>query len=60
MPWAYLFVLEEESVPLKGTVVLMHGSGGIAAANLRYARMLGSLGYLVVAPDGMARGRFRT
>jgi len=56
----FLQILDDEGIGLTGTVVLMHGSGGLTASNLRYARLLGGLGYLVVAPDSMAAGRFRT
>jgi len=42
-----------------GTVLFMHGSGGMTYNNVRYARALASLGYLVIAPDSMAGGEHR-
>mmetsp|Transcript_137047 Transcript_137047/g.356021 ORF Transcript_137047/g.356021 Transcript_137047/m.356021 type:complete len:510 (+) Transcript_137047:90-1619(+) len=42
-----------------GTVLFMHGSGGMTYNNVRYARKLASLGYIVIAPDSMAGGDFR-
>eukprot|EP00933_Yihiella_yeosuensis_P036453 TRINITY_DN30204_c0_g1_i1.p1 TRINITY_DN30204_c0_g1~~TRINITY_DN30204_c0_g1_i1.p1 ORF type:complete len:545 (+),score=105.38 TRINITY_DN30204_c0_g1_i1:51-1685(+) len=42
-----------------GTVLFMHGSGGMTYNNIRYARKLAGMGYLVIAPDSMAGGEYR-
>lgn len=39
---------------MRGFVVFMCGSTGVAGDSLRYMRMLAGLGYLVVAPDDLA------
>jgi len=42
-----------------GTVLFMHGSGGMTYNNVRYARKLAGMGFLVIAPDSMAGGAYR-
>jgi dienelactone hydrolase len=54
-----LHFLEHISKYVRGFVVYMHGSGGMTGNNLRYARMLAGMGYVVVCPDHMA-GEYRS
>eukprot|EP00933_Yihiella_yeosuensis_P070581 TRINITY_DN78705_c0_g1_i1.p1 TRINITY_DN78705_c0_g1~~TRINITY_DN78705_c0_g1_i1.p1 ORF type:complete len:733 (+),score=145.86 TRINITY_DN78705_c0_g1_i1:55-2199(+) len=42
-----------------GTVLFMHGSGGITYNNVRYLRKMANMGFLCIAPDSMAGGEFR-
>jgi len=42
-----------------GTVLFMHGSGGMTYNNARYLRTLAGMGYVVIAPDSMAGGEYR-
>lgn len=42
-----------------GTVLFMHGSGGMTYNNVRYARKLAGMGFVVIAPDSMAGGQYR-
>lgn len=51
--------LEYHMAPFAGAVLFMHGSGGMTGNNVRYARKLASLGYIVLAPDSMAGGEHR-
>mmetsp|Transcript_9548 Transcript_9548/g.19633 ORF Transcript_9548/g.19633 Transcript_9548/m.19633 type:complete len:379 (+) Transcript_9548:3-1139(+) len=44
---------------MAGTVLFMHGSGGMTYNNVRYARTLAGMGFLVIAPDSMAGGEHR-
>jgi len=54
-----LGVLDLEMGAYNGAVLFMHGSGGMTYNNVRYARKLAALGYIVIAPDSMAGGEFR-
>jgi len=42
-----------------GTVIFMHGSGGMTYNNVRYVRKLAGMGFVVIGPDSMAGGEFR-
>jgi len=37
-----------------GTVVFMHGSGGMTYNNVRYVRTLAGMGYICICPDSLA------
>jgi len=54
-----LGALDCHMAPYAGAVIFMHGSDGMTYNNVRYARKLASLGYIVIAPDSMAGGEFR-
>jgi len=54
-----LWVLDSLEHTVNGLVIFMHGSGGMTGNNLRFARVLANLGYLVIAPDGMASSSYR-
>merc|ERR1719401_2686382 len=56
---AVLQVLAYHPSAMAGTVLFMHGSGGMTYNNVRYARTLAGMGYLVIAPDSMAGGEYR-
>jgi len=43
----------------QGVVLFMHGSGGMTYNNVRYARKLAAMGFIVICPDSMAGGEFR-
>jgi len=42
-----------------GTILFMHGSGGMTYNNIRYCRKVAAMGFLVIAPDSMAGGEYR-
>lgn len=44
---------------VKGFVIFMHGSGGMTYNNLRFARALAGMDFIVLCPDDMASSRYR-
>lgn len=51
--------LEYCMAPYAGTVIFMHGSGGMTYNNVRYMRTLAALGFIAIGPDSMAGGEYR-
>ena len=49
-----------EGKNIRGVMVYMHGSGGLTWHNIRYCRMAAAFSFVVIAPDEMAGGEFRT
>lgn len=54
-----LNILEYHVAPYTGAVLFVCGSDGVTSKSMRLARMLAAMGYLVIAPDGMAGGGYR-
>lgn len=57
--FSFLGLLAFEPSSIRGTVLFMHGSGGMTYNNVRYARTLAGMGFLVIAPDSLIRGEDR-
>jgi len=46
--------LELQLAAYSGTVLLVHGSSGLSDIEMRYARCMATMGYIVISPDCMA------
>jgi hypothetical protein len=53
------FLKRFEGCQVRGVIIFLSGSAGLTAGGLRFARMLGGMGFIFISPDHMAGGRYR-